>query len=79
MESILGFVQRRLGEEGPARWEAIARDAGCPHWLPRKVYYYKHDPKKPGPGVNTLQPLVDYFTRLDAGSRRTVKRAKAAA
>jgi hypothetical protein len=63
MEPIIDFLKRRLREAGPARWEAIAGAAGIAKTLPRKIAYDDRD----NPGVQTIQPLIDYFQAVDRG------------
>jgi hypothetical protein len=65
MESTLEFLKRHLRAAGPDRWEAIAQDTGVAKTLPRKVAYGD----RPNPGIQTVQPLVDYFLQVDRGQR----------
>lgn len=62
MEPILVFVKRRLQEAGHARWPAIAIAAGVKPSIPRKLVYERADAL-----VSTVQPLADYFGRVDRG------------
>lgn len=62
MEPILLFVKRRLQEAGSARWPAIAEAAGVRPSVPRKLVYERDDAR-----VSTVQPLADYFLRVDSG------------
>lgn len=64
METILDYIKRRLGEAGPARWERIAIEAGVATSLPRKLVW---DKRRDNPGVQTIQPLLDYFAAVDRG------------
>jgi hypothetical protein len=63
MEPIIVFLKRRLRDAGLARWEAIAEQAGVAKTLPRKIAYSDRE----NPGVMTVQPLLDFFARVDAG------------
>jgi hypothetical protein len=64
-ESIMDYLKRRLKEAGAARWEAIAEAAGVAKTLPRKLAYSDRE----NPGVQTVQPLLDYFQAVDRGER----------
>ncbi len=66
MESILVYLKRKLREAGSARWEAIAAEAGVAKSLPRKLAYDDRD----NPGVQTVQPLLDYFGQIERGERQ---------
>ena len=63
MEPIIDYLQRRLREAGPSRWEAIAAASGIAKTLPRKLAYGDRE----NPGVATIQPLLDFFNRVDSG------------
>lgn len=63
MSSILQPLIERLRDIPSSRWEAIAEKAGCAKTLPRKIACGD----RANPGVLTIQPLVDYFARVDAG------------
>ena len=73
MESIIAFLKRRLREAGSSRWEAIAHEAGVAKTLPRKIAYDDRE----NPGVQTIQPLVDYFGEIDRGLRSLPEVAEA--
>jgi hypothetical protein len=62
----MDYLKRRLREAGSARWEAIAVEAGVGKTLPRKIVY---DSRRDNPGVQTIQPLLDYFSAVDRGER----------
>lgn len=64
MESIMDYLTRQLRAAGSARWEPIAEAAGVSKSLPRKIVYER---KEYGPGVITVQPLLDYFGAIDRG------------
>lgn len=66
MESIIDYLRRKLREAGPARWEAIATESGIAKTLPRKLVY---DAKRENPGVQTIQPLMDFFAAVERGER----------
>ncbi len=63
MEPIIEYLKRKLKEAGPARWESIAEAAKVAKTLPRKIAYADRE----NPGVNTVQPLLDYFQRVERG------------
>jgi hypothetical protein len=63
MEPIIDYLKRKLKEAGPARWEAIAAEAGVAKSLPRKLAYDDRE----NPGVNTIQPLYDFFQGVERG------------
>lgn len=63
MESIIEYLKRRLREVGPALWEPIALEAGVAKTLPRKLVYADRE----NPGVQTVQPLLDFFEKVDRG------------
>lgn len=63
MSTILNDIVRRLRSVPSAHWELIAQAAGCAKSLPRKLA----TGDRQNPGVLTIQPLVDYFARVDAG------------
>lgn len=62
----MDYLRRKLREAGPARWEAIAAEAGIAKTLPRKLVY---DAKRENPGVQTIQPLIDFFAAVERGER----------
>lgn len=65
-ESIIDYLKRRLREVGSTRWEAVAEAAGIAKSLPRKLAYADRE----NPGVQTVQPLIDFFAAVDRGERR---------
>lgn len=67
MESIIEYLKRKLREVGPARWELIADQAGVAKTLPRKLAY---DSTRENPGVQTIQPLIDYFNAVERGEQQ---------
>lgn len=71
----MDYLKRRLREAGPARWEAIASEAGVAKTLPRKIAYEDRE----NPGVSTIQPLLDYFAEVDRGVRDLPEADKARA
>lgn len=66
MESIIEYLKRKLKDVGPSRWELIADAAGVAKTLPRKLAY---DTTRENPGVQTIQPLIDYFNAVERGER----------
>ncbi|OUM00550.1 hypothetical protein [Variovorax sp. JS1663] len=65
MESIIDYLKRKLREAGAGRWEAIAVECGVAKTLPRKIAYDDRD----NPGVQTIQPLLDYFGAVERGEK----------
>ena len=65
METIIDYLKRNLREAGPHRWELIAAETGVAKTLPRKIAFNDRD----NPGVQTIQPLIDYFQSVDRGER----------
>jgi hypothetical protein len=63
MESILDYLKRRLNEAGSPRWEALAVECGISKALPRKIAYGD----RLNPGIQKIQPLLDFFQALDRG------------
>lgn len=72
----MSYLQRNLKDAGSSRWEAIAESAGVSKSLPRKIVYER---KEHGPGVLTVQPLIDYFQAVDRGERELPEVADAKA
>ncbi len=72
----MDYLKRKLREAGSARWEAIAEQAGVAKTLPRKLVY---DSKRENPGVQTVQPLLDYFYAVERGELELPDSAKASA
>ena len=62
MENVIDYLKRKLREAGPSRWEAIAMECGVAKTLPRKLAYGDRE----NPGIQTVQPLLDYFHKLEA-------------
>lgn len=58
-EPILDLLRRNLRSVPPSEWERIAAEAGVAKTLPRKLVYGD----RPNPGVQTIQPLVDWFNK----------------
>lgn len=63
MSSILDPLVLRLRAIPSSQWEAIAAAAGCAKTLPRKLATRD----RMNPGVKTIQPLIDFFARVDRG------------
>lgn len=73
MEPVIEYLRRKLKEAGAASWPAIAetvskdlteeRKIGSA--LLRKIAYGDRD----NPGVQTIQPLLDYFADVERGER----------
>jgi hypothetical protein len=66
MEPIIDYLKRRLQESGPGLWEPIALECGIAKTLPRKIAYSDRE----NPGVQTIQPLLDFFQAVDRGDRQ---------
>jgi hypothetical protein len=86
MEPVIDYLKRKLRESGHANWpviveavnEALPADRHVGLALLRKIAYGDRD----NPGVQTVQPLLDYFGALDRGadaSRPAIDATKAAA
>lgn len=63
MSTILDPLVARLRDVPSSFWEQIAAEAGCAKTLPRKIATRDRS----NPGVLTIQPLVDYFAKVDRG------------
>ena len=63
MNTILGPIVERLRALPSSLMETVAAQASVPLSLPRKLRARdRTDPK-----LSTIQPLLDYFARIDAG------------
>ena len=74
MPNIFETLLLRLRAIPLSKLEAVALAAGVSKSLPRKLIYGERE----NPGVNTIQPLLDYFERIDGPvlrkpARRTSK------
>ena len=65
MEPIIEYLKRNLRSAGSSRWEAIATECGIAKTLPRKIAFNDRD----NPGVQTIQPLIDFFQAVDRGEK----------
>jgi len=77
VETITGYLLRKLTDAGTARFESIAREATLYAGLPedsedrvrvsfvRKFFYGD----RPDPRVGTIEPLLNYFRAVDRGER----------
>lgn len=74
MEPIIDYLKRKLKDAGPTRWEAIAAICGVAKTLPRKIAYDDRD----NPGVQTIQPLLDFFLAVDRGEAELPELVKVA-
>ena len=63
MSTILEPIVARLRSVPSAQWESIAAAAGVAKTLPRKLA----TGDRANPTVKKLQPLIDYFARVDRG------------
>lgn len=74
MESIIEYLKRNLKAAGSRRWPAIAAavseglpdDQSIGEPLLRKIAYGDRD----NPGVQTVQPLVDYFSAVERDEKQ---------
>lgn len=60
----MGYLKRRLQAAGPTQWPEIVRATGVAKSLPRKIAYND----RINPGVQKVQPLIDYFQAIDAAA-----------
>lgn len=65
-EPIADHLKRRLREAGASRFEAIAERTGVALSFIRKFVYGSRE----NPRVQTIQPLLDFFAAVDAGTVR---------
>lgn len=63
MSDVLQALVRRIRAIPSAQWESLAREAGCAVTLPRKLAYGD----RANPRIQTIQPLLTHFARLDSG------------
>lgn len=63
MSQILNTLVARLRGHTLAELEAIALAAGVPADLPRKL----RSGERSNPTLRSVEPLIDYFHKLDAG------------
>lgn len=63
IEPIADNLKRRLREAGPGKFEAIAARTGVTLSFIRKFVYGGRE----NPRVQTIQPLVDFFSAVDRG------------
>ena len=66
MPNIFETLLLRLRAIPLSKLEAVALAAGVSKSLPRKLIYGERE----NPGVNTIQPLLDYFERIDREPKR---------
>ena len=74
MPNIFDTLLLRLRAIPTSKLEEIALAAGVSKSLPRKLIYGERE----NPGVNTIQPLLDYFARIDAHASKRTRPAKPA-
>lgn len=53
-ESLLGYVRRRLKDEGPKNWQLIADQSGKPVSVLRKIAYGD----RKNPRIETIEPIA---------------------
>lgn len=70
-EPICDYLKRRLKAAGAAQYDEIAAATGvAPSFIRKFVYGSRENPR-----VQTIQPLLDHFAKLDAPKRRTTTAA----
>lgn len=62
-ETITDYLKRRLRDAGASRFTSIASAAGVTDSFIRKFVYGSRE----NPRIQTIQPLLDYFARVDRG------------
>lgn len=65
MSTILTPLVARLRQFNQAQLEVIAQEAGVAKTLPRKLACGD----RPNPTVQTIEPLIEYFSRVDRGEK----------
>lgn len=63
MSQIVNTLVARLGRFTHAELEAIAHAAGVSPDLPRKL----RSGERSNPTVRSIEPLIDYFNKVDQG------------
>ena len=63
IQNITSHLKSRLREAGPSRFEEISRQTGVTLSFIRKFVYGTRE----NPRVQTVQPLLDYFSPVDRG------------
>ena len=63
MSQILNTLVARLRPYTLAELEAIARAAGVPEDLPRKL----RTGERSNPTLRSIEPLIDFFNKVDQG------------
>lgn len=71
-ESILVYVKRRL-DELKGQWPRIAKETSVPYFTIANI----SRGKSTNPGIDSLQPLIDWFVKYDE-EREKAKRARRA-
>lgn len=61
-ESVTEYLKRRLKDAGAAKWDVIADETGVKRSFINKFVYGSRE----NPRVGTVQPLLDYFQRIDS-------------
>lgn len=62
-EPITDYLKRRLRDAGASRFDAIAERTGVTVSFIRKFVYGSRE----NPRVQTVQPLIDFFSAVDRG------------
>jgi len=73
-ESVKDYLYRRLKEVGANRYDAIAQETGVALSFIRKFVYGSRE----NPRIETIQPLLNFFSEVDAGKRKVSDLDKAA-
>lgn len=67
----MAFLKRRLKQSGAHQWHSIAAACGIAKTLPRKIAYGDRE----NPGIQNVQPLLDYYHAQDAAKKRKPRKA----
>jgi hypothetical protein len=73
-ESVKDYLYRRLKEVGAGRFDAIAQETGVALSFIRKFVYGSRE----NPRIDTIQPLLHFFSDVDSGKRSLADLDKAA-
>ena len=65
-ESVKDYLYRRLKDVGANRFGAISEETGVALSFIRKFVYGSRE----NPRIETIQPLLNFFSEVDAGKRK---------